>query len=224
MDWVLKTLTSEDMEPWIDLLLLVFSLVYMVFATFQWFAIRRQGKIAYQAVKAANAANEIAKETFVMSQRARISINDVSIAQPLPNRPVLTCKLANTGEKPAIGVLTYPTWSEDHPSRSHDRTPHDSPEDDRTAQRIREDSSDSGYVMDPHSEEAVSIELTIPKEDKPALLTEIEWEKILAGKFKPHIGICVSYFDGFGNARVSESWHLYNPLTNDWNRTYMRQK
>ncbi len=210
MDWFLKTLASEEFEAWLDILLLVVSFVYLIFAAFQWLAIRRQSKIAYQAVKVANEANEIAKQTLVISQRARISINNVSIGQAFPNPPVLTCKLANTGNKPAIGILTYAMWSEDHPSRVNDRT----------SQKIAED---PGYIMDPHSEEDLSIELTTPKQDKPAPLTEVEWQKILAGKFNPHIGICVSYFDGFGNACLSESWHLYNPLTNNWNRTYMRQ-
>ncbi len=215
MDSFLKIVTSEQAEPWLDLSLLTIMLLYMIFAWLQWFAIRRQSTIAYQAMKVANDANQMAKQTLVITQRARISITGVSIGQVSPNPPVLTCKLANAGEESAIGVLTYTMWSEDHPSRVHDSI----------RQQIGEESGDTGYVIDPHSEEHLSIELTKVANilDKAAFLSPVEWQNIFGGGFKRHIGICVEYFDGFGNACLTETWHLYDPLTKEWYRTYMRQ-
>jgi hypothetical protein len=171
-------------------------------------SLNKQVKANVDSANAATRANEIANTTLEMSRRARISIKDVKFVERRA-LPTIEYILVNTGELPATGVFRYPMRSEMEPrllNHAHPPNP-----------------VGAGEIIDPHSEAKHSWRLTIPQGGKQPIITAEELRQIVDGNFDLLIGICVSYWDGFGNARLSESWHTYNLPKSRWERVTIHQ-
>jgi hypothetical protein len=183
-------------------------IIAAILAAFTVKFLRDQVAANIESANAATRANEIATTTLEMSRRARISIKDVKFVERRA-LPTIEYILVNTGELPATGVFRYPMRSEMEPrllDHAHPPNP-----------------VGAGEIIDPHSEAKHSWRLTIPQGGKQPIITAEELRQIVDGSFDLLIGICVSYWDGFGNARLSESWHTYNLPKSRWERVTIHQ-
>lgn len=213
MVWFFQSLLASDKpELWIDFGLLIVGLAYTIFAGFQWVAIRRQTKIADRSAQAASDANRIATETLVITRRARIRIEDVRFFST-EEIPAVNFRLFNSGEIPATGIVKYP----------RKRVAEIGYDEVRPDDHIREPNPQgTSVIVDPHSQTRLYWwNLTLPYEPgKESTLTDDEWQHLMGGESNIQLGICIVYWDGFGNKRRTENWYAYEEQKWEREATY----
>jgi hypothetical protein len=175
-------------------------------------ALNKQIVANIEAANAAKDANKLAREVLEISRRARLSIKNVQFIEEWPALPIVRFTVTNSGEMPATGVLKYPLRTQNDPAlEEHEHIPN---------------KVGSGDIIDPHTERSDDFDLVTHSIGNRAVFNGLEeWQIFIRGEFNPpaQIGICVAYWDGFNKNRLTESWHRYNLLTKQWERTYLHQ-
>ena len=183
-------------------------------------SINRQVKANQISAEAARDANRIAAQALIITQRARIIVDEVNffttVDVTIGDKPGITYKLVNTGELPATGIFKYPTTLATHLGDSEPK---------RDLSHIHAPNPEgSADIIDPHSQKHYWWSIITPYEPgRSPILNTDDWNQILNSEVNIHIGICVAYWDGFHNTRITESWHSYNLLTKRWERIGMYQ-
>jgi len=158
------------------------------------------------ATRAAEKANDIARQTLETTERAYISIEYPEVTPlRIGETPHFKCILRNTGHRPATRIelgapLSFgPPWSGKGP-RPHSRGDFFPP--------VEEDAGD---ILAP--DETKTFEMPVKLWVPPEMLKELklhdpafqvlDFRKVIAGKQEVSVMIMVGYDDGFGHARTS---------------------
>lgn len=166
---------------------------------------------AQESAKATLEANRMAHQRWELDKCAHIHIENVEFRDMKSANPIVVYELYNSGEVPATGV-----WVEFFPG-FHDVDPSQEKFGNPRPEGYGEIISAKARICRPYSLTGQIRSTDIgSREGRPSPFEAAEWQNLIQEHGLPQIGLCVSYYNGFGKSCHSDNWYYPIVGTDEW--------